>query len=188
MTVLSNIRINSIDGTYTAEPIPHGPTITVCGGNSVGRVLAAGGFGTSSGWPAANRAIFFPFDMTEPFNCVKAFIGNGGTPAGNFDLGLYDEDGTRLASIGSTAQSGASDIQSVSLVYNITQRRVYFAMSSDSTSFQVLRTNSFTSTVMNGVGIKEMASAFPLPSTATFADYTSAAYLPVAGISKRSTI
>lgn len=178
---------------YSRAPtlyLPHGPTITTLSQESMaGRLLQAGTFGTGTGWPVANKALFFPIDILEPFLIAKAFTVFGATPTGNFDWGWYDAAGNRLASTGSIAVTATTDLQAAALAYNVlpSQDAAYLAAACDSASTLLYRTNSFSAIEMAAVGVREMASAFPLPSTATFADMTHA-YLPVIGISKRSTI
>lgn len=169
--------------------LPHGPTIQIGSQESVGRILAAAGYGTSGGWPANNRALFFPIDLVEPFPVVEAFAIFGASPTGNVDFGLYDAAGNRLASTGSIAVTATTDLQAAALAYNLipSQDAAYFAMACSSTATLVYRANGFTAVHLNAQGIREMTSAFPLPDPVTFADVSSA-YLPAAGISKRTLL
>lgn len=168
----------------TPETLPQSHVVSTLS-DEFAALLQGGTYGTSANWPTANLAYFYPFRFRQPFSCVKGFVQNGATPAGNFDMGWYDLDGNRLASVGSTAQAGASNLQLVDLVREITEDVLYLAVASDSTSFQLLRTNSFTGLPLTGAGIRQMASAFPLPSVATFADVATG-YLPIVGASKAS--
>lgn len=169
--------------------MPHGPTIQIASQESVGRILTAGGYGTSAGWPANNRALFFPIDLVEAFLVAEAFAVFGASPVGNVDFGLYDAAGNRLASTGSTAVTATTDLQAAALAYNLLpgQDAVYFAMACSSTATLVYRANGFTAVHLTGLGCREMAAAFPLPDPVTFADISSA-YLPAAGISKRTLL
>lgn len=126
----------------------------------------------STAWPAANRAIFVPFRVAISLVVYKLVIGAGATASGNFDVGIYDSQGNKLVSSGATAK-GASTEQ----VLDITDTRVgpglyYLALAADATSNYI----SMGSTLQMSrlMGIVQMASAYTLPATATFAAMSSA--------------
>lgn len=109
--------------------------------------------------------VVFPSDAT-----LYALRFIGGNATGNYDLGFYNADFTRLASKGSTAL--AASIQELTLP----EIRVrggclyYAALSLSSTSGQVIRYGyGLTSSINNlrGVGHFMEASALPLPATGT---------------------
>jgi hypothetical protein len=69
-------------------------------------ISAATALSTAAVWPAANRAIYIPFELEVPATAYKmAFVV--GTQSGNYDAGIYDELGNRLVSMGSTAVPAA---------------------------------------------------------------------------------
>jgi len=142
--------------------------------------------GASAAWFSANAAVFFPFYVSEPWTARKMFVVNGATASGNLDLGIYDAAGNRLVSSGSTAQSGTSDLQLVDITDTVLQPRTlyYAALAMDGTTGTTLR---FGATV-NGkaMGLHQMASAFALPATATFA--TTTTMVPFFGITTLATI
>jgi hypothetical protein len=138
----------------------------------------------NNNWPAADRAIFVPFVLHEPMVVQRMAVFNALTATGNVDVGIYTEDGTRLVSAGSTAMSGTVAIQSFSISITLAPGRYYMALAFSSASANIkAATTSLGSTY--ACGILQMASAFPLPATATFAAPTSA-YIPAFGISSRS--
>lgn len=143
---------------------------------------------TSSAWPSSNLAIFEPFAVTMPTIFSKLFLMNGATISGNVDLGVYSMDGTRIVSAGSTAQSGAGTLQVLTVsTTTIGPGTYYMAMAADNGTAsyfkgavgQVLRTRV--------TGCAQMATAFPLPATATFA-IVGQDYIPLIGLSTRNTI
>src|SRR5437764_8221388 len=69
----------------------------------------------SSLYPVSNMAFFMPVRVTRPYLFTTIFWFNGSVVSGNIDAGLYDIAGTKIVSTGSTAQSGTSVIQSVSI-------------------------------------------------------------------------
>jgi hypothetical protein len=65
----------------------------------------------SSTWPTAALAMFFPTLIEQPLLVTQMTHVNGGTLAGNVDVGVYDRFGNLLVSKGGVAQAGASTIQ-----------------------------------------------------------------------------
>lgn len=137
-------------------------------------------------WPAANRAIYVPFSLARHRIAQIMWLQNG-TVAGNLDMGIYDEAGTRLVSSGSTAQAGASTIQIVDITDTLLTPGSYFmALAMDGTTGQTGRYNPSTQ-FLRCAGVQEQASAFVLPATFTLAN-PSSAYIPIMGVGFASTI
>lgn len=126
----------------------------------------------NAAWPAANRALFCPFEIEEPFIVSKIFIRNGSPVAGyNLDVGIYDIEGTKIVSSGSTAASGTNTIQELTISeVTLAPGNYYLALACDSASYNHnLVASAFGLFALQSAGCKEMDSAFPLPATATFA-------------------
>jgi hypothetical protein len=126
----------------------------------------------SAVYPAANTAYFYPFSIAAPSLITKLATSNGTTASGNLDIGLYAEDGTRLVSTGSTAQAGTSTLQVVDITDVLLGPGVfYLALAMDNTTGTIFRCapGGGVTQYMQLLGIAQMASAFPLPDTATFA-------------------
>lgn len=143
----------------------------------------------SAAWPAANRAIFLPFAVAVPSTAVQLYCLNGATASGNVDMGIYDPSGTRLVSIGSTAQSGTNVLQ----LFDITDTVLgpgafYLGIALDGTTGTMFRANIGPGST-RAFGVVQMASAFALPAAATYAAAASG-YIPFCGIvfSPRSSI
>lgn len=146
----------------------------------------------SFNYPSANLALFFPFRITAPYTFSTAFWINGSTAAANIDIGVYSEDGTKLASTGSTAQGGAplaSLIQSTSITTTtIGPGLFYLAVSLDAATSGLFASNSvWTANFEKVCGVAQMASAFPLPATATLATVANV-YVPLFGVTGRSFV
>lgn len=146
--------------------MPHGDIISVAHPWSLG----AGILQTVSGlaWPAANRAEFVPFRVPYPVTVYKLACGTGTANTGNFDLGIYDANGTRLVSTGSTPKTTAG----VERIIDVTDTFLlpglyYLAMAVDGTAAYIQTSGQTWLSKM--AGIREMSSAFALPATATFA-------------------
>lgn len=135
----------------------------------------------------ANQAFYVPVEIPWRFPVRRVFWINGSTVSTNADFGIYTLDGARLYSTGSTVQSGASVWQYVAANDLILDPGAYyFALVSSGT------TNAFTGTstvdVLTGriQGIRQQASALPLPASATFAQWATTG-LPICGISRQAS-
>lgn len=123
----------------------------------------------TAAWPSANLAIYAPVRVFSTCTVYKMATGCGATAGGNFDLGIFTWAGVKLVSTGSTARSASSEV-----VVDVTDTvlhpgRYWLGMSANGTN------NYFT--IMAGqnagwgkiIGLRQQASAFALPATATFA-------------------
>lgn len=165
---------------------PTAPNITFLSGESVGLAYALVNQQTpaSAAWPSANRAIYVPFSIRESITVISLFVVNGATAAGNFDIGIYSQDGARIVSLGSTVQTGTSTIQNTSITATrIGPGRFYLALVLSSASGTVFTWNSgVTGVTSNTVGIYSQTTALPLPASATFATAAGSA-IPIFGLS-----
>lgn len=146
---------------------------------SIGGILNAviAGAAASTAWPAANRAIAIPFRLDRPFLVTQAVVGNGSTGGNNFDVGIYDAAGNKIVASGATARSASSEV-----VCNLTDTLLgaglyYMALASDSTGTFIAFAPAAVGLVKM-CGIKQMASAYVLPSTFTPATAASA-FIPL---------
>lgn len=134
-----------------------------------GLIVQAAPTSGSSTWPSDDLAFFYPFVVYSPITIARMFWLNGATSSGNLDVGIYDEYGNLLVSSGSTAQGTVSVIQDVDITDTFLQAGLYYmAMVFDNTTATIYR-HAPGASVAGGAGALQMASAFPLPSTATFA-------------------
>lgn len=143
----------------------------------------------STAYPASNAAIYIPFTVSELITVRKLFSYNGAAASGNIDVGIYDAAGTRLASTGSTAQSGTNTLQ----VFDITDfvlvpGKYYLAVAMDNTTGTLFaHTAGIAGHHYASGGVMQEASAFPLPATATFASMAQN-FLPMIGLSTRDLV
>lgn len=150
--------------------------------NRVVNLVASG-----SAWPSANLAIFIPFRVAAPYTVQQIYWQNMATINGNIDVGIYDSEGNKIVSSGSTAQSGATALQSISITPTTLRRgQYYLAMAFDNATATV-RAGSSAATLYRAIGVLSMVSAFPLPSTATFVG-TLTNYYPFIGLSQQSVL
>ncbi len=135
----------------------------------------------NSAWPTANDAVFIPMTLWRPAFTRRLFTGNGNVASGNLDVGIYTADGGRIVSIGSTAMAGATALQFFDIADTyLSPGRYFLALAANNTSAAVRR---MTITVIRQqhMGIMKMASAFPLPATATLAT-TNFGFIPLFGM------
>jgi hypothetical protein len=128
---------------------------------------------TASGtFDVANRAYYYPIWLTHSIIVTKLWWQNGGSVADNVDCGLYTDNGVRLVSTGSIAQTGTAVIQSVDIPDTaIPEGLVYLAFVANSTSGQFRAVGPGSGGLAGGYGASTylQTAAFPLPAQATFA-------------------
>lgn len=139
-------------------------------------------------YPAINTSYYFPIVLDYAFEAKRVWWVNGGTSvAGNFDVGIYTSDGTKLVSSGSTARSGTNTVQFADITDTIlAPGRYYLGCSSDSVTGQFWRLVCPNVFYADTAGIKEEAT-FPLPTTATMTTATATTY-PVIGLTRSTTL
>jgi hypothetical protein len=137
-------------------------------------------------WPAANTAIFVPLSIPFYFPVAKVFWCNGSPANANCDVGLYTWDGARIFSLGSTAQGSASIAQFASLATPVllAPGDYYMALACSGSSTNIFANTAVSAANGRIAGLRQMASALPLPATATFATYAGTG-IPLFGVSKR---
>lgn len=161
-------------------------TITPWSYQSLGVSLNAIGSGASaSGAPVgANVVVYVPFGIPEPVTVTKMF-NSVTASAGNFDLGIYQTDGTLLVSTGSTAFVGATG-QVVDITDTVLARgQYYMAHVVDTVVTLTIHRVVPAAGICQSLGLLQQASVtLPLAtnaSPATFAKYAQA-FIPMFGI------
>jgi hypothetical protein len=160
-------------------------TISVASEECLNDVLSLNSTAPTSGaWPAANLAIFLPFHTSAPFPIQQVGWINGATVSGNVDMGVYDAAGTRLGSIGSTAQAGVSVLQLAALSLTLDPGHYNMGFTCDNTTATITRISLGPSSFAFGTAyqVQAQTSAFPLPSTATLANPTSNLIIPAVAL------
>ena len=133
---------------------------------------------TTGAWPTANKAILIPFRLNTFERIVSLSILNGGTVSGNWDGGIYNSDGVRIVSSGSTAQSGANATQNFTLTSTLLAPGHYYAAfaANNTTGTLGYYATGLGALVLRCLGLKEVTSSFPLPATLTPAAISSDLY------------
>lgn len=174
---------------------PYRPLLGDCRGQGVIATLSDWSIGngyaqnmSSLAWPSANRAIFVPFRVPVPVTIDKLAMGTGTGTGGNYDQGIYDEFGNLVIATGSTARPGASQDSIVDIADTVLMPGLYYlAMALDGTNtVQHVSMNLTAQTKL--MGMRQMDTAFPLPSTATFATHASVMFPNFAAYIKREVL
>jgi len=125
-----------------------------------------------AGYPLANRANYYPIVFHSDVNIDTFFIVNGNTTSGNICFAIADSAGTRKLTTGSTAMTGSANaIQNYSVTATHFTAGLYFlCLSIDNTTATPARfTTTFNTPIMITEFAYQEASAFPVPSTISFA-------------------
>lgn len=133
----------------------------------------------------ANRAHYLPLSLPYSYLVRRMFWVNGTTvTSSNVDVGIYSEDGTRLYSSGSTAMSGPSVPQFVTLSTPLLlpPGRYYIAYVCDGTGARGWAI-TLGADPLRQMASFQQATALPLPASATFAAATNI-NLPFVGITR----
>jgi hypothetical protein len=164
----------TLAGPTLAQPPPPAPFPTITSIGPFGALQGVNSGATSTTWPTANTAFFMPFAVPLPVVAQQLFLVNGGAVSGNFDVGIYDAQGTRLVSLGSTAQSGTTALQAAAIAsLQLAPGLYYLGLALDNTTGAVL---GHISNAGRATGARMLASAFPLPARAAWGAPTSSNY------------
>lgn len=169
-------------------------TISPWSMQSIGWSLRAGAqVPASNNYVTANLVVYVPFWIPESVTFTKMFWNNGAAVAGNFDVGIYQTDGTLIASVGSTAAVNINSVQGVDIADTTVPRGVYYMaiVSDTSGATQKIMAALPAAGIPQSFGMLQQGSVtLPLAtnaSPATFAKYTSA-FIPLFGVQGYRTV
>lgn len=124
----------------------------------------------SAVWPTANLAIFVPFQLYQIATFVKMAVLIGATNGNNIDVGIFDREGNRLVSIGSTAQGSTNAVQTFDITdTTLLPGTYYLATACNGTTGAISRFAPTGAGFCASCGMLQAASAFPLPASVTYA-------------------
>ena len=148
--------------------------------------IGATGIATAITW-IANLAVYVPFVIDVPCVIMEWWWHNStGTTAHNIDFGIYNEDFTKVQSLGSTAGGTvASDLQNTSNWTDLTLAPGAYYMAFSNDSVRIFLGSGDALGTYQAAGIVEQTTAFPLPSPAVPIVYARA-FLPHFGFNCRS--
>ena len=161
---------------------------------SLGVDFNANGFGALTNYASATYAIagaayYIPFTITKQITVRRLFCWNGATANAGVCIGIYDLQGDRILTSGSTSQSTASVIQSFDVTDTAIGPGTFYMAISASTATQTFTTLNVGASLQNlrKMGVYSQSGAYPLPSTATFGT-TSTVKIPFIGLTTRDLI
>jgi hypothetical protein len=134
----------------------------------------------------ANLAIYIPFYLMAPYPIRRVFWANGSSAvAANCDFGIYSFSGDLVYSSGSTARSGSSVLQYVTVSPELwlPSGRYYMAYANDTNNPSTAFGDNTTATRQRTMGVLQQATAFPLPGTMTPAVIANALF-PIFGFTQ----
>jgi hypothetical protein len=143
----------------------------------------------TNAWPTANLAIYIPFELPWPYTVQRVWWNNGTAAGGNWNIGLFTITGRQLYSAGSTAASGNSVPQYVTLSSPLLlpAGRYYIGVSHSATTANHAFGTTTVSAIRNRtIGILQEASALTLPTNMTGAAKVST-LIPICGITRTSS-
>lgn len=138
--------------------------------------------------PSANVAMFVPVIIPVHVT-VSQMLLSIGLQSGNFDVGIYDDQGNKIYSKGSTAVSTLTSNATSAVAITSTMLKpgiYYLALSCDNTSATWMRVTANVNGIMGAMGLLQQA-AFLLQSPATFAKYAQP-YVPYIGLTGRTLV
>ena len=142
----------------------------------------------SQTWLNANFAVYVPFRLNKSVSIITAFVINGAVASSGVCVGIYDADGVRLLTTGSTNASTVSTLQTITTAATMIGPGLFYMGLSCLTSTQtIFSTASPNVQALRALGLATQQTAFPLPSTATFATISSSV-VPAFGFTCRSSL
>jgi hypothetical protein len=156
--------------------------------SAAGQYLAATNTADAgSVWTTANRAMYIPVQVQTTCTVFKmSYLVV--TQSGNYDIGIYDESGNRLVSLGSTAVPVAGIATADIADTTLTPGTYFLALNFDNTTVSVTRKTTGLADLNRSLGIQEQAvGAVTLPNPATFATPTFA-FIPLISAHLTATV
>lgn len=136
-------------------------------------------FGTANNGSAAqNTAYYIPFHAPRTGGIASITV-NCNTVNGNVDLGVYNYDGTLIASEGAQAAVSGNNVWTPTSPIPIVGGVEYWVAFSTSSASATWCRYTATAFINAQAGVLIQASAHPLPSTATFATSSASTFIPI---------
>jgi len=145
---------------------------------------AGGGAPVSAAWPLANLALGYSFQVPERCIAYAAFYATGATAGGNLDIGIYDLAGAKIQTTGTQARVASAHTNIDWTDLTLEPGQYYAMMSADTTANYAGWV--MTAGMNEALGCVEMATAFVLPATITYAR-TTRTLLPYFGFALNSS-
>jgi hypothetical protein len=156
---------------------PRSRTVVGVSNGPIKDVPTPASYTSAAVWPTANLALFIPV-LVDRAATIYGFSFVVATASGNYDVGCYDELGNRVVSKGSTAVPAAG-VAAVTVTNTAILPGCYWiALAVDNITASFNRMANYSGNMQRALGVMSQASALPLPSTATFANWGTS-YIPL---------
>jgi hypothetical protein len=183
MAVIRTMRLGE---RFTEEVIS--PASPDCIG---GWTATPGTFASNSVPNTANRSVFIPFTLDAPFQVNKAVILCGQTQSGNWDIGVYDETITKIATVGSTLQTGTGSapdtVQIATLSVKLDRGNYFMAWAVDNVTGKYANWTS-QGRQLRAWGASEKLSTFPLPAGTVVTTALTDGYVAAFGLAGQTAV
>jgi hypothetical protein len=148
------------------------------------RNIQGGAVTPAAATATANLAMYTPINLPFDYPVNRVYWGNGSSLSANMAMGIFDMNGRRIYTTGSTAMSGASTLQFVTpgTTFVLPAGGYYLALSCDGTTNRLSAVAPAVNRLQE-LGCLQQTSNFALADPATFATPTVALY-PIIGITR----
>lgn len=132
-------------------------------------MIVTGSLSLTVNW-VANVAVFVPFTLERSIHVKRMFTINGTSINGNVDVGIHTFDSARIISSGSVAQAGTSVAQYIDITDTyLSPGWYYMSIALSSSTGRIAQVNALNGRYGGLIGLRQMATAFPIPANPTFA-------------------
>ena len=154
----------------------------------LGLTNVASGNAASAAYPQANMVLYVPFVALSTTQVTQMFWYNG-TGTGNMELGIYTEDGIKLASSGVLAMSGTNTSQFYTFPtpVNLGEGLYFVAVVMNNTTNRLFSVTGTNPGFSEALGLYQQTGTFPLPANASFQNMTTN-YIPFIGLTGRGLV
>lgn len=135
---------------------------------------------TSFAWGVQYRAIYVPIRIPRQVVVLELGYTSNTVGTGDVDVGIYDAEGTRLVSTGSTAKIATASTHAIDVTNTTLQPGLYYLGLSNSTTTDTFSTYSVAAPIPSALGIlTETLGSVVLPATASWSVNQTLANIPI---------
>jgi hypothetical protein len=135
---------------------------------------------TTSAWGTQYRAIYVPVRVVRRVVVRQLGWVSSATAAGNCDVGIYDQGGTRIVSTGSQTNTSTSNTRVVDITDTTIGPGCYYLALNNDTTTDTFVSYAATAPELAARGVlTEALGSLTLPSTASWAVDNTLTFIPV---------
>jgi hypothetical protein len=142
---------------------------------------------TVGAWPSANLAIYIPIGLPRRVIVRTLYFASGTTGTGNVAMGLYLPSGVAVVGPATAAKGTSAIVQVIDVTDAAVGPGLYYLGLSCSNATDTFYRSASSAPLPAAGGILVETSAYPLPSTATFALDQGLSYVPYVGLFVEAT-